>query len=94
MMSAISSLSSLEASIGSLLDVDSFFSSSVALNATGCTSGVEVAPLSHPVLEGKPNANHVRARISNSRTQRLHNMDIITQCSNSIKKGNSRLHHV
>jgi hypothetical protein len=43
--------------------------------------------LSHPVLEGKPNANHVRARISNSRTQQLHNMDIITQCSNSIKKG-------
>jgi hypothetical protein len=32
-----------------------------------CTS------LSHPVLEGKPNANHVRARISNSRTQQLHN---------------------
>jgi hypothetical protein len=28
--------------------------------------------LSHPVLEGKPNANHVRARIRNSRTQRLH----------------------
>jgi hypothetical protein len=50
--------------------------------------------LSHPVLEGKPNANHVHARISNSRTQQLHNMDIITQCSNSIKKGNnSRLHH-
>jgi hypothetical protein len=24
--------------------------------------------LSHPVLEGKPNANHVRAKISNSRT--------------------------
>jgi hypothetical protein len=24
--------------------------------------------VSHPVLEGKPNANHVRARISNSRT--------------------------
>jgi hypothetical protein len=36
---------------------------------------------SHPVLEGKPNANHVRARISYSRTQQLHNMDIITQCS-------------
>jgi hypothetical protein len=51
--------------------------------------------MSHPVLEGKPNANHVRARISNSRTQQLHNMDIITQCSNSIKKGNnSRLHHM
>jgi hypothetical protein len=24
-------------------------------------------------LEGKPNVNHVRARIRNSRTQRLHN---------------------
>jgi hypothetical protein len=42
--------------------------------------------LSHPILEGKPNANHVRARISYSRTQQLHNMDIITQCSNSIKR--------
>jgi hypothetical protein len=30
----------------SLLDVDSFFSSSVALNATGRTSGVEVVPCS------------------------------------------------
>ena len=29
--------------------------------------------MSHPVLEGKPNANHIRARISNSRTQQLHN---------------------
>jgi hypothetical protein len=41
MMSAISSLSSLEVSIGSLLEVDSF-SSSVALNATvalGCGGG-------------------------------------------------------
>jgi hypothetical protein len=28
--------------------------------------------VSHPVLEGKPNTNHVRARIRNSRTQRLH----------------------
>jgi hypothetical protein len=45
MMSAISSLSSLEASIGSLLGVDSSFSF-VALNATGCTSNVEVAPCS------------------------------------------------
>jgi hypothetical protein len=44
MIGAISSLSSLEASIGSLLSVDSF--SSVALNAMGCTSGVEVAPCS------------------------------------------------
>jgi hypothetical protein len=32
-----------------------------------------IPPMSHPVLEGKPNANHVRARISNSRTQQLHN---------------------
>jgi hypothetical protein len=45
-MSAISSLSSLEVSNGSLLGVDSFLSSSVALNTTGCTSGVEVAPCS------------------------------------------------
>jgi hypothetical protein len=37
--------------------------------------------LSHPVLEGQPNVNHVHARISYSRTQQLHNMDIITQCS-------------
>jgi hypothetical protein len=29
--------------------------------------------VSHPVLEGKPNANLVCARIKKSRTQRLHN---------------------
>jgi hypothetical protein len=29
--------------------------------------------LSHLVLEGKHSANHVHARIRNSRTQRLHN---------------------
>jgi hypothetical protein len=46
MMSVISSLSSLEVSIGSLLGVDSSFFSFAALNATGCTSGVEVAPCS------------------------------------------------
>jgi hypothetical protein len=40
MTSAISSLSSLEASMGVLLGVDSSFSS-VALNATGCASDVE-----------------------------------------------------
>jgi hypothetical protein len=44
-------------------------------------AGEASTTLSHPVLEGKPNANHVRARISYSRTQQLHNMDIITQCS-------------
>jgi hypothetical protein len=31
------------------------------------------AIMSHSVLEGKPNANHIRARIRNSRTHRLHN---------------------
>jgi hypothetical protein len=36
----------LEASIGSLLGVDSSFFSSVALNAMSCTSGVEVVPSS------------------------------------------------
>jgi hypothetical protein len=41
MTSAISSLSSLEASMGVLLGVDSSFFSSVALNATGCASDVE-----------------------------------------------------
>jgi hypothetical protein len=46
MIRAISSLSSLETLIGSLLSVDSSFFYSIALNATGCTSGVEVAPCS------------------------------------------------
>jgi hypothetical protein len=50
MMSAISSLSSLEASMGSLLDVDSSFFSFVALNATGCTLGVEVPPCSKSTI--------------------------------------------
>jgi hypothetical protein len=34
--------------------------------------GSQVMPVVTPGFEGKPNANHVRARISNSRTQRLH----------------------
>jgi hypothetical protein len=38
--------SGLDTSIGILLGVDSSFFSSVALNAMGCTSGVEVAPCS------------------------------------------------
>jgi hypothetical protein len=37
--------------MGSLLDVDSSFFSSVALNAMGCTSGVELAPRSMSYLE-------------------------------------------
>jgi hypothetical protein len=35
--------------------------------------GFQIKQLSHLVLEGKLNANHVRARISNSRTHQLHN---------------------
>jgi hypothetical protein len=31
----------------------------------------------HPVLEGKPNANHVRARIRNSCTQRLYSWTLL-----------------
>jgi hypothetical protein len=34
-------------------------------------STLEQEILSHLVLEGKPNVNHVRARIRNSRTHRL-----------------------
>jgi hypothetical protein len=37
--------------MGILLGVESFFSSSVALNATGFTLGVEVAPCSMIFLE-------------------------------------------
>jgi hypothetical protein len=44
--------------------------------------------VSHPVLEGKPNANHVRARISNSRTQKLHNWTSSHSAqNNNIKEG-------
>jgi hypothetical protein len=50
MMSAISSLSSLEASMRSLLDVDSSFFFSIALNATDCTLGVEVPPCSKSTM--------------------------------------------
>jgi hypothetical protein len=37
--------------MGILLGVEFFFSSSVALNAMGCTSGVEVVPCSMIFLE-------------------------------------------
>jgi hypothetical protein len=36
--------------MGSLLDVDSSFFSSVALNATSCTSGVEMPPCSKSTM--------------------------------------------
>jgi hypothetical protein len=39
----------------------------------GCIIELWYGILSHLVLEGKLNANLVRARIRNSRTQRLHN---------------------
>ena len=64
----------------SLVSWNSKKQTSVALS-TAEAEYVAAGQLSHPVLEGKPNANHVRARISYSRTQQLHNMDIITQCS-------------
>jgi hypothetical protein len=40
---------------------------------TSLYSAATLPRLSHPVLEGKPNVNHVRARIRNSRTLQLHN---------------------
>jgi hypothetical protein len=46
--------------------------------------------VSHPVLEGKPNANHVRARIRNSRTQRLHSWTSSHIAQNN--SGNSLVH--
>jgi hypothetical protein len=45
------------------------------------------ARLSHPVLEGKSNANHVRARISNSRTQQLHNWTSSHSAQIILKRG-------
>ena len=48
--------------------------------------------LSHPVLEGKPNANHVPARIRNSRTQRLHSWTSSHIARNNVKIG-TLLHH-
>jgi hypothetical protein len=42
--------------------------------------------LSHPVMEGKPNANYVRARIRNSRTQRLHNWTSSHNARNKWRK--------
>jgi hypothetical protein len=43
--------------------------------------------LSHPVLEGKLNANHVRARIRNTHTQRLHNWTSSHIAQNNSGKG-------
>jgi hypothetical protein len=43
--------------------------------------------MSHLVLEGRPNANHVRVRIRNSRTQRLHNWTSSHNARNKQRKG-------
>jgi hypothetical protein len=43
--------------------------------------------LSYMVLEGKPNVNHVRVRIRNSRTQRLHSWTSSHIAQNSSEKG-------
>jgi hypothetical protein len=48
-------------------------SEGVAVVAVGEARMASTSFVSHPVLEGKPNVNHVRARISNSRTQQLYN---------------------
>jgi hypothetical protein len=46
--------------------------SSAASCAGNTTDAADLRTAVTPGFEGKPNANHVRARISNSRTQRLH----------------------
>jgi hypothetical protein len=48
--------------------------------------------MSHPILEGKPNSNYVRAKIRNSRTQRLHNW-ISSHNAQIIAEINSTLLH-
>jgi hypothetical protein len=50
--------------------------------------------LPHPILEGKPNANHVRARIRNSRTQRLHNWTSSHIAQNNSEIGTLLYHDV
>jgi hypothetical protein len=43
--------------------------------------------MSHPVLEGKMNMNHVRARNKNSGTQRLHSWTSSHIAQNNSGKG-------
>jgi hypothetical protein len=56
--------------------------------------------VSHPVLEGKPNASYVRARIRNSRTQRLHNWtsshnaQIIAEISINLLHHDAQIIHI
>jgi hypothetical protein len=49
--------------------------------------------VSHPVLEGKSNANHVHARIRNSRTQRLHNWTSSHNTQIIAQRSITLLHH-
>jgi hypothetical protein len=49
--------------------------------------------VSYPVLEGKPNANHVRARIRNSHTHRLHNCTSSHNAQIIAKISITLLHH-
>jgi hypothetical protein len=49
--------------------------------------------VSRPVLEGKPNANHVHARIRNSRTQRLHNWTSSHNAQINAERSITLLHH-
>jgi hypothetical protein len=56
----------------SALASDFAYSSFLSCSKRSDFSFKVVRALSHPVLEGKPNANHVRATIRNSHTQQLH----------------------
>jgi hypothetical protein len=49
--------------------------------------------VSHPVLEGKPNVNHVRARIRNSCTHRLHNWTSSHNAQIIAERSSTLLHH-
>jgi hypothetical protein len=51
------------------------------------------ASMSHLVLEGKLNANHVHARNKNSRTQRLHNWTSSNNAQIIVEISITLLHH-
>jgi hypothetical protein len=58
---------------GELVVFGAFFTACLCTDSLPESWSASKSSLSHLVLEGKPNVNHVRARIRNSRTQRLHN---------------------
>jgi hypothetical protein len=49
--------------------------------------------VSRSVLEGKPNANHVHARIRNSHTQQLHNRTSSHNAQINVERSITLLHH-